>query len=206
MKTSVLTSYVSELGDKHACAREITGAASFVCLQLILISSVGAQTADAVDNIFGDLEITSYDGRQDLLVLPSRPGIWESNRASAKSFTLEILEFEDRRRHFVTLGDKTYQSSTPLEGTWSRIAFDLERKRFIGILPSIRIEFVGREEAELVAETVSARRVTMFQKLGFYIVELPEELHPLEAINAIRRLPGQPKATVRARRFKVEWR
>ena len=179
---------------------------AFVFLQLTVVSVVSAQTDDTTARFLNDFESMQGNGEQVLLALPERPGAWEVSRPSTTPILLETVESTDRRTHVVKLDGKVYRASTPLEGSRSHIAFDPIRKRFKGLLSSIRVEVSTNIDAMVLAETVDAKRITTFQKLGFHILELPEDVHPGDAVKAIQRLAGQPKATVRTRSMKLEWR
>lgn len=179
---------------------------ALVFLHLTVVSGVSAQTDDTTAPFTNVLEFMQGNGKQVLLALPERPGAWEVSRPSTTSMLLETVESTTRRTHVVKLDGKAYRASTPLEGSRSYIAFDPIRKRFKGLLSSIRVEVTTNIDATVLAETVDAKRITTFRKLGFHIIELPEDVHPVDAVKAIQRLAGQPKVTVRTRSMKLVWR
>lgn len=183
-------------------AREI----GLVFYLLIAMSGVHAQTSDSTAQILDIQTLTQNDGKRALLTMPERPGAWQVSGARTTQMLLEIFESENSRKHTVKLEGKIYRASTPLTGTRSRIAFDPLRKRFVGLLPSIRVELNTHVDAATLAEAVDARRVTTFRELGFHIVELPDKVHPVDAVKAVQGLVGQPKASVRTRGMKLEWR
>ena len=191
---------IQHLEDKRA--RTI----GLVFFLLIAMSGVHAQTSDSTAQILDIQTLTQSDGKRALLTMPARPGAWQVSGAKSTQMLLEIFESENSRKHSVKLEGKIYRASTPLKGTRSRIAFDPLRKRFVGLLPSIRVELNTNIDAATLAEVVDAGRITTFRKLGFHIIELPEDVHPVDAVKTIQRLACEPNATVRTRAMKLEWR
>ncbi len=108
--------------------------------------------------------------------------------------------------HVVEFGGRTYRAAAPLEGPRSRVVFDPVRRGFASLLPSIRIELKRGLQPDAIAEALDAVRVTVFEPLGFAIVDLPEHLHPADAVALVRNLPGQPEAAVRLRGPVIEWK
>ena len=194
------------MGSIQILRSSIATVLALIFFQLTAMSGVHAQTDNATAHSLSVHEFVEIDGERSLLALPVRPGIWQVSRPTSSTMLLETFESESSRRYVVTLEGKTYRASTPLHGTRSRIAFDPLRKRFIGLLPSIRVDLNENVDVEVLAETVDALRVTTFRELGFHIIELPEDVHPVDAIKAIQRLDSKPKATVRTRGMKLEWR
>ena len=91
------------------------------------------------------------------------------------------------------------RAATPLEGPASRIAFDPSRRTFAPLLPSIRVELDNEAQLESITELVGATRAVFFEKLGFAIIDLPETLHPLQAISRLESVSGLSRATIRLR-------
>ncbi len=110
------------------------------------------------------------------------------------------------RIHEVEVDGEVYRAATPLDGPRSRIVFDPARRAFESLLPSIRLELDGDVDADAVGEALGALRVTVFERLGFAILDLPGDLHPVDAVARVRRLPGRPEASVRLRSPPLEWR
>lgn len=110
------------------------------------------------------------------------------------------------RIHEVTIDGRTFRAATPLSGPRSRVVFDPVKRRFDSLLPSIRVELDRAVDLEAVAGAVNAIGTTVFESLGFAIVHLPADLHPADAIERLRSLPGEPQAAVRLRGPKIEWR
>lgn len=110
------------------------------------------------------------------------------------------------RIHEVEVDGEAYRAATPLDGPRSRIVFDPARRTFESLLPSIRLELGGDVDADGVGEAIGALRVTVFKRLGFAVLDLPGDLHPVDAVARVRRLPGRPDASVRLRGPPLEWR
>ena len=110
------------------------------------------------------------------------------------------------RIHVVTFDGETFRASTPMDGPSSRIVFDPAQRKFVQLLPSIRVELEDYARLDAIAGLIGATRATAFESLGFAIVDLPETLHPVEAIEMLNSLPEQPKATLRIRAPDIQWR
>ena len=176
-------------------------------LLITLAVAVPAQAQEPVDRPFpaDELRIVEAEGR-DLVVLPSYAGSADVLETASGGFAAQSFEAESRLVHVVTFEGETFRAATPLEGPRSWIAFDPERRAFASLLPSIRIELDAGLELDAVATEVGATAVTVFESLGFAIFDLPEDLHPADAVARVRALPGQPDAAVRLRGPRIEWR
>ena len=129
-----------------------------------------------------------------------------SAQPAADGFSARSYATDSQWIHVVEFGGKTYRAAAPLEGPRSRIVFDPVRRGFASLLPSIRIELKRGLQPDAVAEALDAVSVTVFESLGFAIVDLPEDLHPADAVARVRNLPGQPEAAVRLRGPRIEWK
>ena len=177
---------------------------------MVLASVLPAEAQEPVDRLFvaDGLHIVEAEGR-DLVVLPSYAGSAGSAGAlepAPDGFAAQSFEDASRRIHVVTFEGDTFRAATPLHGPRSWIVFDPVRRAFASLLPSIRIELDAGLHLDSVAAEVSATGVTVFESLGFAIVDLPEDLHPADAVARVRELPGQPDAAVRLRGPRIEWR
>lgn len=108
--------------------------------------------------------------------------------------------------HVVVFEGETFSASTPIEGPWSRIAFDPSRRAFVQLLPSIRVETRDKTQLELIVRELGAINVTMFDSLALAVIDLPDDMHPAEAVARVQAMPGRPRATIRLRAPRVEWR
>ena len=144
------------------------------------------------------------DGR-NVLVLPSASA---SSRMPSEfgPITGQSHETPFQRVHTVSIDGETYRAATPLDGPASRIVFDPMQRRFVELLPSIRVELDGAADLQAIVASVDAVRVTAFERLGFAIVELPETIHPAHAIQALSSLDGPPEVSLRMRGPPVRWR
>lgn len=179
------------------------------CLALFmaLAAVLAAQAQEPVDPLFpaDALPMVEAEGR-DLVVLPSRGGPADTMETVSGRFAAQSFESGSRRIHLVTFGGDIFKAATPLDGPRSWIAFDPERRAFASLLPSIRVELEPGMQLDAIAAEVGATGVTVFESLGFAIVDLPRDLHPAEAAERVRGLPGQPDAAVRLRGPRIEWR
>ena len=57
-----------------------------------------------------------------------------------------------------------------------------------------------------MAAELGATGITVFESLGFAFVELPEELHPADAVARVSGTLGPSVASVRLRGPPLEWR
>lgn len=120
---------------------------------------------------------------------------------SARSF-----EANSRRVHVVSFDGETFRAATPKEGPMSRIVFDPTQRKFVALLPSIRVELDGESSLDFIVEILGAIEATRFDNLGFAIIDLPDTLHPAMAIGMLASLPGQPRASLRLRGPQIQWR
>ena len=165
------------------------------------ISAIAGEPPFASDG----LRMEEADGRT-LVVLPfhaDSPAVLES---AVEGFATQSFEAASRRIHVVTLEGETFRASTPLDGSRSWIVFDPVWRTFASLLPSIRVELGNGVQMDAVAEELGATSFTIFDSLGFAIVDLPADLHPADAVVRVRELPGQPEAAVRLRGPRIEWR
>jgi len=86
------------------------------------------------------------------------------------------------------------------------VAFDPLRRTFVALLPSIRVELKECMRIEAVAAEVRATGVTVLESLGFAIVDLPEDVHPADAVASVSNAFGWGVASVRLRGPRIEWR
>lgn len=187
-------------------------------VMMILLTTLPAMAQRSAESAFATdgLEVVIADGRE-LVVLPSKGSVSDAGVSEAVRSTLgapaapggffaSSVETATRRIYVVEFDGETYRAATPLDGSRSRIVFDPARRAFAPLLPSIRVELNSGVQLDAVSEALGATGVTVFESLGFAIVDLPAELHPAEAAARVRGLPGQPEATVRLRRPRIEWR
>ena len=149
--------------------------------------------------------VTAAAGRE-VMVLSSDAGSLALAQPEVAGFTAQSYETASQRIHVVSFEGETFRAATPVDGPWSRIVFDPSRRTFVPLLPSIRVELNDSVQIDAVAVAVDATGVTIFESLGFAIVELPEELHPADAVARVVNVLGQPGASVRLRRPEIEWR
>ena len=152
----------------------------------------------------GDFTVAATQGRE-VVVLPTgqAAGSVRPGRATVYGHAFESGE---QRVHVIEFEGEVFRAATPLEGPASRVAFDPSRRAFVPLLPGIRVEAGSRDRLEHIAESLGAGKSVYFDKLGFGIIDLPEDLHPLEAIARLESVSGQPKANIRLRRAPLEWR
>lgn len=165
---------------------------------------VPAMSGAAPESATGQFRVAMAQGRE-VVVLPSAGA---AGRRASQWGPISASSYETRsqRVHVVQFEGKTFRAVTPLEGPSSRIVFDPSRRRFVRLLSSIRVELQTRSQAELVARLTGATRVAFLDKLGFAIADLPDSVHPLDAIARLESAPAALKATIRLRRPPIEWR
>ena len=116
------------------------------------------------------------------------------------------IETGSERIHLVVLEGQAYRASTPLEGEFSRLVFDPVRREFVPLLPSIRVELEDMGRLESIAEAIGANGAIPFKALGFAIIELPESVHPLDAVRRLQAPPFSLEAWIRVRGQRLSWR
>ena len=181
--------------------------AFWLAVLMTLAVAVPAEAQEPVDRPFpaDGLRIVQAEGR-DLVALPSYAGSADVLKTASGGFAAQSFEAESRRIHVVTFEGETFRAATPLDGPRSWIAFDPDRRAFASLLPSIRIELGAGLELDAIVAEVGATGVTVFESLGFAIFDLPEDLHPADAVARVQALPGRPDAAVRLRGPRIEWR
>ena len=146
-----------------------------------------------------------FAGHGNVLVLPTASASLsmptEFGPITAQSYKTSL-----QRVHIVTVDGETYRAATSLDGPASRIVFDPVRRRFVGLLPSIRMELDGAVDLDAIAASLGAVRVTAFERLGFAIVELPATLHPAQAIERLTSADDPPAASLRMQGPLLRWR
>ena len=174
---------------------------------MALAAALPAEAQEPMERPFAadGIRIVEAEGR-DLVVLPSYAGSAGALEPASGGFAAQSFEAASRRIHVVTFEGDTFRAATPLDGPRSWIVFDPVRRAFASLLPSIRIELDAGVQLDAVAAEVGATGMTVFGSLGFAIVDLPEDLHPADAVARVRELPGQPDAAVRLRGPRIEWR
>lgn len=174
---------------------------------MLIAAALPAGAQDPADRPFtaSALPVVEAEGR-DLVVLPSRGDPAATLDTATGGLAARSFEAGSRRIHLVTFEGDTFKAATPLDGPRSWIAFDPERRAFASLLPSIRIELEPGMRLDAIASEIGATDVTVFESLGFAIVDLPRDLHPADAVARVRGLAGQPDALVRLRGPRIEWR
>lgn len=169
-----------------------------------LLSLTAVAPLAAQEFVAGAMRSAVVEDRQ-LLVLASAPDAAAASPLSG-GFAAQSFETASHRIHVVTVDGETYRAATPLAGPRSHIAFDPARRRFVSLLPSIRVEHNGSAAMEAAAVAVGATGITLFASAGFAILDLPSDLHPADALAILDDLPGVPAASLRLRPPRIRWR
>ena len=148
--------------------------------------------------------LAAAQGRE-VVVLPTgqASGTVRRERGTVYGYAFES---GGRRVHMIEFEGEVFRAATPLEGPASRIAFDPSRRTFVPLLPSIRVEAESRDRLDAAAKMLGSANPVYFDQLGFGIIDLPADLHPLEAIERLNTVSGGPRASIRLRRPPLEWR
>ena len=159
---------------------------------LVLCGSAVAQESITNNFVIGTTQ------NREVVVLPTAAASTQLATASGPMFA-QSLETSSARIHSVSFEGETFRASTPLVGPTSRIVFDPDQRRFVALLPSIRVELNDFSQLSSIADNLGAIDATPFESLGFAVIELPEALHPLEAIEMLGSLPEVGEASLRLR-------
>ncbi len=170
------------------------------CLVALLLGTAAAAQESAPERP----AVFVAQGR-DVVVMPSDTA---SMRAESEFGPIEGRSYATQtgRVHIVTFDGETFRAATPMDGPTSRIVFDPAQRKFVQLLPSIRVELKDYSRLDDIAGLIGATKATAFESLGFAIVDLPETLHPVEAIAMLDGLPDQPSASLRIRGPDIQWR
>ena len=152
----------------------------------------------------GDFVLAATQGRE-VVVLPTEQasGTVRQERGTVYGYAFES---GGRRVHVIEFEGEVFRAATPLEGPASRIAFDPSRRTFAPLLPSIRVEVESRDRLNDIAKLFGSANSVYFDRLGFGIIDLPGDLHPLKAIERLNTVSAEAKASIRLRRPPLEWR
>ena len=173
---------------------------SLVWLTLLMSAPVAAQTLTD-----GAARIAPAGGRE-VIVLFAPPASQAVAPSDVAGFAAQSHETATQRIHVVTFQGGTFRAATPLAGAGSRIVFDPVRRTFAPLLQSIRVELGGGAPIDAIAAEVGAAAITVFESLGFAILELPEDLHPADAVARVSSAYGGGIASVRLRAPRIQWR
>ena len=160
--------------------------------------------APAQESLKAEFRVASTQGRE-VVVLPGARASGQV-RASAGWISGHSYETAAQRVHVVNYEGRTFRAATPLDGPWSRIVFDPSRRKFARLLPSVRAEIGSPRQLEAAKRALGATRADFFEKLGFAILHLPDDLHPVEAVAKLNALSGRPSASIRLPRPPIQWR
>ena len=167
-------------------------------IALFLCASTTAQESVTNSFVIGTVQ------NREVVVLPSATASTRLTTASGPILA-QSIETNSTRIHTVTFEGETFRASTPMEGPTSRIVFDPAQRKFVALLPSIRVELDDFSRLDSIADSLGAVRATPFEILGFAFIDLPEALHPVEAIEILGSLPDVGEATLRLRGPRIHW-
>ena len=172
-------------------------------LRIGAVVLLAAHTAAAEEYAADAMQLAQWQGRE-VVVLPQARSS-DSVSSAFGPIHGRSVETRKRRIHTVSFGGRSLRAATPLEGPASRVAFDPVRRRFVAVLPSIRVVVTDAAQVRAIARATGAARATHIARLGIAFIELPESLHPVEAIERLKALPGRPNGSIRLRRPPVKW-
>lgn len=161
-------------------------------IALFLCASAAAQQSVTDNFVIGTAQ------NREVIVLPAATASTQLATASGPILA-QSSETGSTRIHTVTFEGETFRASTPMQGPTSRIVFDPAQRKFVALLPSIRVELDDFSRLDSIADSLGAVTATPFESLGFAVIELPESLHPVEAIELLGVLPGVSEASLRLR-------
>ena len=174
-------------------------------MALGLVALLSVQSLLAQGLAAGGLRVTAAADRE-VIVLSSDADPSAAARPGLGGVTAQSYATASQRIHVVVFEGETFRAATPLDGPRSRIVFDPARRTFVPLLPSIRVALDDGVALDALAAALGATDVTVFESLGFAIVELPDALHPADAVAQVADLLGRPAASVRLRGPRIEWR
>jgi len=186
--------------DAFVARFEKTARIRLVWLTLLMSAPVAAQTLTD-----GAAHIAAAGGRE-VIVLYTPSASQAAAPLEVSGFAAQFHETATQRIHVVSYQGETFRAATPLAGSGSRIVFDPVRRTFVPLLQSIRVELSGGVPVDAIATEVGATGITVFESLGFAVVELPEDLHPADAVARVTGAFGAGVASVRLRGPRIEWR
>lgn len=192
---------VGGVGDFPVCASENMRVRKIMRFGVVALLVV--HTAAAEESAVDAMQLAPWQGR-DVVVLPQAKSA-DSLRSALGPIHAQSVETRNRRIHTVSFGGRAYRAATPLQGPASRVAFDPERRKFVAVLSSIRVEADSPAQLDAIARATGAVGTTWIARLGVAFIELPESLHPVEAIERLKAVPGNPKGSIRLRRPPVKW-
>lgn len=180
------------------------GAVFLAILAIGLIAHWLFDSAQAQQSAGGGFQVVAVSGRNAVL-LPSAEATARV-RSAAGAILGRSYEAGEHRIHELTIEGRTFRAATPLDGPASRIAFDVRRRQFLRLLPSIRVECASQTEAESIARQIRARQTRYLDRLGIAILTLPDAVHPAEAADRVNAQAGRDLASVRFHRRRPRWK
>ncbi len=133
---------------------------------------------------------------QEVVALPTASTRFEGvTRYGQIAFEVELTE--GRRSYRVTMDGQDFEFSLPASAASRHFAFDPRRRAFTKLLPSLRIELTEHTDLTPLVEALQATGVNAFESLGFAFIDLPEDLHPVDALAVVSDLEMGYSATVR---------
>ena len=178
-----------------------------VTIALLLSASALAQAnTGTIESSFLEPTTVEYQTGNELLVLPNLSSTEHIVETDSQDLHIQTSIVDELRVYELLHEGKTYRIQTPITGYRSRVAFDVKRKKFVALLPSIRVKLTDRMEIDAIAKSVGATDLWVFQKLGFAIMQLPFSVHPAQAVDLVKNMSPQSKAFVRLYRPPVKWR
>lgn len=180
------------------------GAVFLGVLAIGLIAHWFFDSAQAQESAGGGFGVVAVSGRNAVLLPSAEATAWVPSAAGA--ILGRSYEAGEHRIHELTIEERTYRAATPLDGPASRIAFDVRRRQFVRLLPSIRVECRSRTEAESIARKIGARQTRYLDRLGIAILTLPDTVHPAEAADKVNAQAGRDQASVRFHRRRPQWK
>ena len=145
-------------------------------------------------------------GGRDVIVLSAPAASAAAGQEAVPGFAAQSHETATHRIYEVSFGGETFRAATPLRGPGPRIVFDPNRRTFVALLPSIRVVLDEGVRIEALAAHIGATGVTVFESLGFAILDLPGDTHPADAVKQANRAFANAGASVRVRGPRIEWR
>lgn len=187
---------------RHALVARFEKTANILLVWLTLLMSAPVAAQTLTD---GAARIAAAGGREVIALSPLSAS-QAVTPLDVAGFAAQSHETATQRIHVVSYQGETFRAATPLAGSGSRIVFDPMRRTFVPLLQSIRVELGGGAPIDAIATEVGAAGITVFESLGFAIMELPEDLHPADAVARVSSAFGAGVASVRLRGPRIEWR
>lgn len=152
-------------------------------------------SAETIDYVVAEpIRMDTLDG--SIVVLPNTDFNNDEIRASG-GLAVRSRVVDDRRLYEVHYKGKKHTASIPLESPKFRLVFNPKKRMFDQMLSSVRVELSDYEKLDEIVQNIDGTSGKAYVQLGYAIIGLKHETHPLQAVEALKHMPEVVAAEIR---------